>query len=414
MPVTSFLVIPSMQGTIPAYLMAFASVVLVMASGETGWFEFQRSRYLSTALLVAGVWLLLFCGSQFGHLVSNRHGFGDLSLIKPEDTRVLLRPALFTQTLYLSACVCIALFFRFFFREEWMRYVLWGAWFLALYGIYEWLFFLIFQRPGDFIANRMYGDHPGSWSQTMQAGPLTLLRIKSTFGEPSWFSAAVIPYFFLALQYKRKLLSAALLFCIVFSTSTSAFIAFTFALILYGVFRRKISASLLAAALLFAGAFAVLYFSFPETFNEMFSAKLRGENTSGQGRMEHSAAAKEAEAAFTLLNRIFGIGFGYHYGGVFFAVLMNTGWIGILVYCYAFLKPMVFLRSEGGGLPFKVGIATLFLLFYISVSELFLPTTWMFLGIAYWYLDKRRSNRPCGIDLAPAQAGAIPITAANR
>ena len=237
MPVTSFLLIPSIQGTIPAYLMGFASAGLVMASGERGRFELQRNRYLSIAFLCAGIWLLLFCGSQLGHLVSNRLGFGDLALIRAEDTRVLFRPAMITQTVYLGACICIALFFRFFFREEWMRYVLWGAWFLALYGIYEWLFFFIFQQPGDFIANRMYGDQPGSWSQTIQVGPLNLLRIKSTFGEPSWFSAAVIPYFFLALQYKRKLLSVALLFCIVFSTSTSAFVAFTFALVLFGVLR---------------------------------------------------------------------------------------------------------------------------------------------------------------------------------
>ena len=52
-------------------------------------------------------------------------------------------------------------------------------------------------------------DHPGSWSQTVQVGPLTLLGIKSTLGEPSWFSAVVIPYFFLALQHKQKLLSVA-------------------------------------------------------------------------------------------------------------------------------------------------------------------------------------------------------------
>ena len=393
MPLTSFLLIPSIQGTIPAYLMGFASLALVMASGERGRFELQRSHYLSIAFLCAGIWLLLFCGSQFGHLVSNRLGFGDMALIRPADTRVLFRPALFTQTLYLGACICIALFFRFFFREEWMRYVLWGAWFLALYGIYEWFFFLIFKQPGDFIANRMYGDHPGSWSQTMQVGPLTLLRIKSTLGEPSWFSAAVIPYFFVALQYKRKLLSAALLFCIVFSTSTSAFIAFTFALILYGILKRKLSASFLVAALLFVTAFAVLYLSFPETFNEMFSAKFRGETNSGQTRLEHGAAAKDAEATFTLLNRIFGIGFGYHYGGVYFALLMNTGWIGMIVYLYVFLKPLILLPTDSDGSVLKVCVAALFFLFYISVSELFLPTTWMFLGIAYWYMDKARDER---------------------
>jgi hypothetical protein len=57
----------------------------------------------------------------------------------------------------------------------------------------------------------------------------------------------------------------------------------------------------------------------------MFGAKFRGESLSGVGRLEHQVAAHEADATLTLLNRLFGIGFGYHYGGVYFAVLMNTG-----------------------------------------------------------------------------------------
>ena len=111
-----------------------------------------------------------------------------------------------------------------------MRYVFWGAWFLAIYGIYEWIFYLVFHQPGDFIVNRSYGDglHTASWSQAIQLGPFSLLRIKSTFGEPSWFSAGVIPYLFLALEYKRRWLSAALLFCLIFSASTSAYVALPF------------------------------------------------------------------------------------------------------------------------------------------------------------------------------------------
>ena len=408
MPITSLLVVPSIQGTIPAYLMAFASLALVLPSRENAWFESQRARYLSIALLLAGLWLLLFCASQLAHILSDRRSFGDLSLIRPDDQRVLLRPAAFTQTLYFSACICTALFFRFFFRAEWMRYVFWGAWFLALYGIYEWFFFLLFKEPGDFIANRMYGDHPGSWSQTMQVGPFTLLRIKSTFGEPSWFSAAVVPYFFFALEYRRRLLAVALLFCIVFSTSTSVFAGYTFAIIFYVVLKRKLNVSLLAAVLLFAAAFAALYFLFPDTFHEMFTAKLRGENLSGQGRAEVSAAAADAERTFTLLNRLFGIGFGYNYGGVHSAVLMNTGWIGMAVYCYAFLKPVLLLPTDNDGIPFKVSLATLFVLFYISVSELFLPTTWMFLGLAYWQLDKRRAHLAWTPDPPPARTKAVP------
>ena len=395
MPLTSFLLIPSAQGTIPAYMLAFVSAFFVILSRDGGQRSIQRIRYLKIAILMAGIWLLLVCGSQLGHLVSNRRDFGDMFLNNPSDTRVVFRSVLFTQTLYLAACVCIALFFRFFFRAEWMRYVLWGAWFLAIYGIYEWLFFLIFQQPGDFIANRTYGENlqTASWSQAIQVGPLNLLRMKSTFGEPSFFSAAVIPYLFLALEYKRKWLSAALLFCIVFSTSTSAFIGFPFALIIYSLFQRRLSLSIVLIILLFAGAFATLYFAFPDTYDSMFTAKLNGASDSGEIHQATAEAANDTIKTFTFMNHLFGIGFGYYYGSVFSAVLVNTGWIGVIVYFYAFLKPVILLQSDSGGLALKVGVATLFFLYFINVSELFLPTTWMFLGLAYWRLDQQKQEK---------------------
>jgi hypothetical protein len=395
MPVTSFLLIPSAQGTIPAYVLGFASVFLVILSREDGRPSTQQTRYFKVAVLAGGIWLLLLCGSQVGHLVSDRHDFGDMFLNNPSDTRVVLRSVLFTQTLYLVACLCIALFFRFFFRAEWMRYVLWGGWFLAIYGIYEWVFFLIMGQPGDFFANRTYGEdlHTASWSQAIQLGPLNLLRIKSTFGEPSFFSAAVIPYLFLALEYRRKWLAAALLFCVVFSTSTSAFIGLPFALIIYSLFQRKLSASIAVIVLLFAGALATLYFVFPDTYDSMFTAKMSADNTSGDLHQEAAQATSETVKTFTFMNHLFGIGFGYYYGSVFSAVLINTGWIGIIVYCYAFLRPVILLRSDSGGLALKVGIATLFFLYFVNVSELFLPTTWMFLGLAYWRLDQQRQEK---------------------
>ena len=395
MPVTSFLLIPSAQGTIPAYVLGFASVFLVILSREGGRPSTQQTHYFKVALVMAGIWLLLLCGSQVGHMVSNRRDFGDMILNNPSDTRVVLRSVLFTQTLYLVACVCIALFFRFFFRAEWMRYVLWGGWFLAIYGIYEWLFFLIMGQPGDFLANRTYGEdlHTASWSQAIQLGPLYLLRIKSTFGEPSFFSAAVIPYLFLALEYRRKWLSAALLFCVVFSTSTSAFIGFPFALIIYSVFQRKLSTSIAVIVLLFAGALATLYFVFPDTYDSMFTAKLSGDNDSGNVHQETTQAMTDEVKTFTFMNHLFGIGFGYYYGWVFSAILINTGWIGVIVYLYAFLRPVILLRPDSGGLALKVGIATLFFLYFINVSELFLPTTWMFLGLAYWRLDQQRQEK---------------------
>jgi hypothetical protein len=394
MPLTSFLLIPSVQGTIPAYVLAFISAFFVMLSRTGGYQNIQRTRYIMVALVVAGSWLLLLCGSQLGHLVSDRYHFGDMILTDPNDTSVVFRKTLFTQTLYLAACLCIALFFRFFFRAECMRYVLWGGWFLAIYGIYEWLFFLIFKQPGDFLVNRTYGEgQTASWSQAIEVGPFTLLRIKSTFGEPSFFSAGVLPYLFLALEYKRKWLSAALLFCVVFSTSSSAFIGLAFALLVDCLFQRKVSRSTALVILLFAGAVATLYFTFPDTYDAMFTAKLNSENESGQIHQESLEVTNDTVKTFTFMNRLFGIGFGYSYEAVFSALLINTGWIGLIIYCYAFLKPAILLRPDNEGLALKVGVITLFFLYYINVSELFLPTTWMFLGLAYWRLDQQRYQR---------------------
>ena len=403
MPLTSFLLIPSVQGTIPAYVLAFVSAGFVMMSHNSGQQNIQRTRYIMATLVVAGIWLLLLCGSQLGHLISDRHDFGDMFLIDENDTSVVFRKTLFTQTLYLAACLCIALFFRFFFRAEWMRYVLWGGWFLAIYGIYEWLFFLIFKQPGDFLVNRTFGEelHTASWSQAIDVGPFNLLRIKSTFGEPSFFSAGVLPYLFLALQYQRKWLSAALLFCTVFSTSGSAYVGLPFALMIYCLFQRKVSRSMALIILLFAGVLATLYFAYPDTFDSMFTAKLNGENDSGEIHQVTIEAMKETVMTFTFMNRLFGIGFGYFYGSVFNAVLINTGWIGIIVFIYGFLKPAILLRPDSEGLALKVGVLTLFFLYYINVSELFLPTTWMFLGLAYWRLDQQRYERRA------AQFGAI-------
>ena len=38
----------------------------------------------------------------------------------------------------------------------------------------------------------------------------------------------------------------------------------------------------------------------------------------------------------------------------------------------------------------------MFFLFLISVAELFLPTTWMFLGLAYWQLVRSKSVAESG------------------
>src|SRR6202162_6392590 len=80
MPLTSVLLIPSVQGTIPAYVLGFASVFFIILGRNDGQPAIQRIRYFKVALLMSGLWLLLLCGSQLGHLLSDRHDFGDMFL----------------------------------------------------------------------------------------------------------------------------------------------------------------------------------------------------------------------------------------------------------------------------------------------------------------------------------------------
>src|ERR1700741_937252 len=85
MPVTSLLLVPSIQGTIPPYMLAFLSTIFVFLSRDEGEASLQRSAYMRVGLIVFGIWFFLLCGSQLGHLFSDRHDFGEMFLIDSDD-----------------------------------------------------------------------------------------------------------------------------------------------------------------------------------------------------------------------------------------------------------------------------------------------------------------------------------------
>jgi hypothetical protein len=394
MPMTSLLVVPSIQGTTPAYIFAFLSLFFVLVRLKTQGLNPVNRSYVFFLLALGLIWLGLLAGSQLGHIIDDRSDFSGAFLINDLDTKILFRSALFTQSLYFAACIFIFLYFRYYFRAEWMKYVFIGGIVMALYGVYEWLFFLIFKHPGDFIANRIYGeDHPGSWSQTVNFGPLSLVRIKSFFGEPSFYSSAIVLYLMVAMKYRKLFLVALLAFNAFFTTSTSCYIALAVCLVFYILLTpnsRLMGFVFLAAMTCGVIALSQLY---PETFQGMFGDKISGDTQSGHMRVESSLNTHELFNSFSLMNWIFGLGFGYTYNQVGVAVLANTGIIGFLIYCFAFLKPIWCLPRQGVYGGYKTGIFGLFFLFNLTLSELFLPTTWMFLGLAYGQLDEYYRRR---------------------
>ena len=55
---------------------------------------------------------------------------------------------------------------------------------------------------------------------------------------------------------------------------------------------------------------------YPETFRGMFGDKISGDTQSGHMRVESSINTQELFSSFSLMNWIFGLGFGYTYNQV--------------------------------------------------------------------------------------------------
>ena len=282
-----------------------------------------------------------------------------------------------------------------------MKYVYWGAWTLTIYGLYDWCFYLIFHQSGDFIANRTFanGDHPGSWSQTIDFGGLQLLRLKSCLGEPSFFAAVVIPYLFMAIHGKKKLLTFLLLVSAILSTSTTAYFGLAFCIFIQALWSKKTRAASLTVLGLLVLSLVAMALIFPDVYRFLFEDKLSGDTMSGRSRLDNIEDYKTLFHHFSFLNWIFGVGFGYVYFSLALSLTANVGLLGFGSFLYTFLKPSYFLPRDEGSEWLKISMIAILVVVGITLSELFVPTTWMFLGLAYRRLDQLKLNR--GVPSSP-------------
>lgn len=381
LPIASFLAVPSIQGTIPGNLLALASIAWVP------FLQREKSReYLKVLAIFAGVCIGLMICSQAGLYFFDNPPLPKLLALDPEDDSVLFRRSMITQSAYLVAGFLTCLFFIYCYRSEWRRYLFWGAWVLAIYGIYEWFFYLFMQHTGDFLANRSFlgGEHPGSWSQIVHFGGTGLLRIKSTTGEPSFLALSGMPYLILAIENRKWALVGALSFCLLFSLSTSAFLSLilvaAFSLFYFRAWQRQY-------VLWVVGAITVavmLAFLFPNLVEVMFAQKLAGKGPSGNLRQHVYLSAWEYWTRTSFWNKFVGIGFGSAFvtpwlGGV----LVNTGLIGVGLYFVGFLRPLIKLPNTPENWSLKASLLTLLFMLSVSVADFTYLTTWMTFGLAY-------------------------------
>lgn len=399
MPVTSVLVIPSIQGTTAGYLMCFLSVPLVLIYGGAG-----RTRYSSFLFAALVVWTIMLLLTQLADVTAaSEPDFAKVLLVDgSERGTFVMRASMFTQSIYLAAVVLYAAYIYIFYKPSWNRWLLAAGTFYAVYGIYELVYFAVTGQSGDFVSNRTFGDSfgsinsdgtvSGSLFQTTEVGGYVLARLKGLTGEPSMYSLSMLP-FWIYFNSKSKsrwpvwVIGASL----VLTTSSTALIGY----ICYLAIRaRKLELNPVRVILGFAALLVIGYFAW-HTIADFYQVtvvdKLDGHGESGVERTGLFWSSFEMWKDGSLANQLFGVGFGYiRSTDMFSTLLVNTGVLGTLSFTAIMLYPAFKLDSGPEGTALRQCCVAIWAMMMVSVPEFSYLAPWTFVAIAYNHLYQMR------------------------
>ena len=393
LPVTSVLLFPSIQGTTPAYLMAFFSVPLVVYAASAK----ELKQYFFTILLIGLGYFTLNVASQFILSIVGDMDLSTLPLVDPLafTKKFVLRPTLFTQSLYLCACLLTFLFVYQWYSPDWDPYIFAGIMLLAAYGFYESIYFALTGTSGDFLSNRVFNlDYWGSSTHVMDIAGLSLLRMKSLTGEASMFAFTVLPYWVFAIHKQRWIVAATLTMALILSTSTTAILGMAIYILIL-IISGKIDWKYFATAT--AGAITVVIIKFEAVFsifNQLVLRKFTTASISGGVRISNMVESLTFWWEAPIPTKIFGLGFGYIRSTDFFTtILVNNGVIGLSIFIGLFTYPILALGNTSKEFALRAALAILMCTMLIAVTEYTYLPTWLFLGIAYHTLSTNGRNR---------------------
>ncbi|MDR5816095.1 hypothetical protein QCE62_21115 [Caballeronia sp. LZ033] len=412
-PISSVLVIPSIQGTVPGFLFSFLSPLVVMLAGAN-----LRARYITTLAMAFLLWLFFFSGSQLADMmVDYTIRFKGVVLVNPLDRSFVLRNSLFTQSLYLMVIVLFGVFVSLFYDRSWDKPFIAGGVVMALFGLYEFVYFLIFGVSGDVISNRGFGSDLGTNDvmsiafQTVDLAGHTFARIKSLTGEPSMYVFSIFPYWVYARTVSRSPWPARIIgLSLVLTVSTTALVGLLcFAAVKASRMRIDVLRVLLSLLIL-----VLLCYVFRNYIGDFFEHgiidKVNGRNDSGAERFGNFMASIEFWASLPLANQIVGVGFGYiRSTDMASTLLVNNGILGVALFSWLFLYPAFRLDSSERSQALRISLIAVFVMMMMSVPEFAYLAPWAFVGMAYHRL---REYRIAGtsFDKSPPQA-APPVVA---
>jgi hypothetical protein len=383
LPITTFLVFPSVQGTTPAYLFALTSIFVVIAVSRH-----KGQQYLRDLLVFFTIFVAINSSSQLFLSINQINDFGDLILVNKNDSTFLLRSSLFTQSIYLIAAISTFYFVKHFYHGGWDRAIYIGASFLALYGIYEVIYFLIFNENGDFLSNRFFSDghedNKGFSIQYLDLGILTIQRLKSLTSEASTYAFTILPFWIYAVHQKKTKTHILLFISLVLTTSATAvlgiFIYFILRVHYYGI-KDKFNLSLIAFMIMGIIIGREVVFNF---FKRMIWDKITLNHSSGVARFDSFYNSIEFFWDLAFINQLFGLGFGYIRSvDMFSTLLVNNGYIGFLLFTFLFIYPVIVLKKGNIEIGLKCSIIIVYITMMISVPEFSYLSSWLFLGMAY-------------------------------
>lgn len=391
-PITSVLVIPSVQGTLPSYILSVFLLILVFLFYKS---HEQRNKILKDILIFIYIFLFLNLISQLSNGLIGIQNLDRLVLVDNTDvTTEFLRKSLFTQSIYIIPCLILFCFIKNSYKAEWDRYVFAGICIYVLFGFYEFFYYIIFQDFGDFVSNRKFGDHETIilGNQLMTISGFTFQRINGLAVEPSMFAFTVLPFWIYSLHVGRKKTSYLLLCGLILTASTTALLGIAI-YCLYAIFKKKYFRNFILLMMILL--LTIIFWEYIFTFlDKTILQKLLMKNESGMDRGNFFFIHLEYFMESNILTQLFGIGFGYIRSTDFFSTLLvNNGLVGLFVFTALFFYPVIVLQNTYKNVGIKLSIIVIYFTMMISVPEYSYLSIWLFLGIAYKEVYKENIDR---------------------
>ena len=389
---TSFMLSP-VQGTTPSFIMLLTLVAFAVVNPDV------YKKEIKLFSLFFFIYLSYILISQFGVAVSVFKPAYALPTISQVYSSEPFQASTITQSIYLIPCLISVLLFRKLTFSQGLQLIRYSALFLGLYGIYEVLFYVIFNTSGDFLSNRTFADgqQTGSAFQKLDLGLISIQRLKSLTLEPSVYGYTILPVAVL-LSFTKYIKSAAFLaITLLLSTSGTFFLGFaTLSTIL--IFRLlfkiittgkapKLIIYFILASLSTLLVISILFPSFFYGLLEFLINKFSGVSQSGTARTGHFILGFDYWLnEMNLFLKLFGVGFGVvRPTNMLMFLLINVGLIGLILYLIIFLYPLYFLPKTEISTGLKLAVVSHLTMSMSAIPEFSVLTPWIFLGLCFSY-----------------------------